>query len=139
MKQVKGYLVPTVLAAFFVGCAHGPAFSGSENPLPDRALIYFYRPGAMTGAAASYGIKRVEDKLGALRNGTYFPYQAEPGTHTFYYEGINGFAKVTLEVLAGETYFIRGRLKGFMGSSFKLELVHPVIGRAEISDCRLSR
>jgi hypothetical protein len=46
---------------------------------------------------------------------------------------------VDLEALPGETYYVRGRLTGFLGSSFKLELVHPMMGQAEILDCRLSR
>lgn len=139
MKPVPLFLVLAVAAIISAGCAHGPVFSGTEAPPFDRALIYFYRPGALTGAAGNYAIKRLESKLGTLRNGSYFPYFAETGTHTFYYEGINGYAKVTVEALAGETYFIRGRLRGFLGSSFKLELMHPMIGRAEISDCRLTR
>ena len=137
--RINFSLFAAVAAFALAGCAHGPIFREAEDPPPDRARIFFYRPGALTGAAGNYGIKRVESKLGVLRNGSYFPYFAEPGTHTFYNEGISGYTKVTVEVLAGETYFIRGRLKGFLGSSFKLELVHPMIGRSEIMDCRLSR
>jgi hypothetical protein len=116
MKTLLGLLLAAALLG--AGCAHGPVFGGTEDPPPDKALIYFYRTEAMTGAAMGYGIKRVETKLGTLRNGSYFHYPADPGVHTFYYEGINGYAKVTVEVLAGEAYFIRGRLSGFLGSSF---------------------
>lgn len=139
MKPVHGSMVIAAIAFLSAGCAHGPPFKRVESLPPGQALIYFYRTEAMTGAAMGYGIKRVETKLGTLRNGSYFYYLADPGPHTFYYEGINGFAKIDLEALPGETYYVRGRLTGFLGSSFKLELLHPMMGQAEILDCRLSR
>jgi len=105
----------------------------------DHALVYFYRPGIYTASGQNYSIKHLETELGKLKNGTYFTYLAQPGPHTFYYEGQYGFAKVSVELHSGETYYIRGKPSGFLGTTFRLDLMHPVIAQVEIAECRLSQ
>jgi hypothetical protein len=141
MKPQPSRLFGLLLALFLclLGCAHGKDFKQIENFPYDKALVYFYRPSSHAASGQNYSIKLIETELGKLRNGSYFAYLADPGRHTFYYDGRYGFAKVTLDLFAGETYYIRGQPGGFLGTRFKLEQVHPVIGRMEIVDCHQSQ
>lgn len=129
-----------VLAAAAVGiclgCAHGRDFQPLESFPADRALVYFYRPGASGNKGGKYSIKCIETELGKLRYGSYFTYLTIPGTHTFYYEGRYGFGKITVDLAPGETYYIRIRNTGFLTSKIKFEQVPAMLALVEMIDCR---
>lgn len=127
-----------MLLLLLSGCAHGPTFKPVESFPADKALVYFYRPSAYVASGQNYSIKWVESVLGKLQSGSYFTYLAQPGTQTFYYEGLYGFAKLTVELAPGEIYYIRGQPTGFAGSTFKLMQMHPVIGKLEIEECHFA-
>ena len=72
-----------------------------------KGQVVFFRPSKMMGAAIGYKVREGETELGKLRNGTYFVIQVEPGKHDY---TVHSEAKdvLTLEVDAGETYFVQG-------------------------------
>jgi len=138
--NMKIAIWPTVaMTLFLAGCAQGPGFKRIEEFPLDRALVYFYRPEASVASGQNYSIKMIETVLGKLSSGTYFTYIAVPGPQTYYYEGRYGFTKVSVDLAPGGTYYFRLRRTGFLGSSFKLEQVHPMVGQVEIMECRLYR
>lgn len=86
------------------------ATHGTVGPAPaDKAQIVFFRPSKMLGGAIGFKVREGEQELGKLRSGNYFIYLAEPGTHEY---TVHSEAKdvLTMEVEAGETYFVQGTI-----------------------------
>lgn len=83
--------------------------AGLTAPEAGKGQVVFFRPSKFTGAAIGYKVREGETELGKLRNGTYFVIQVEPGKHEY---TVHSEAKdvLTLEVDAGETYFVQGGL-----------------------------
>jgi hypothetical protein len=109
MKQA--FLV-FVAATFFVlatGCASVQyAQRPSEITVDaDTGLIYFYREKAFFGGGIRYAITENGTKVGVLKNGTFFVVYATPGAHT-YTARTEITETVSLDVKAGETYYVRG-------------------------------
>ncbi|GAB3350205.1 DUF2846 domain-containing protein [Lysobacter tyrosinilyticus] len=75
----------------------------------DKGQIVFFRQSKMMGAAVGLKIREGETDLVKLGNGKYFVAVVEPGTHQF---TTGGEAKdaLTLEVEAGETYYVSGAI-----------------------------
>ena len=86
------YFAIVSFLAVFLGCAVAPMpqhqhFIESDNirqPDPTRATAYSFRPSSFVGGGVSYFIYDGTDRIGALRNGEYFIYSAEPGDHKFW-------------------------------------------------------
>jgi hypothetical protein len=94
--------------------AVAPAAAATANtlitPAPaDKGQIVFFRPSRMMGAAIGFKVREGETELGKLRSGKYFVAVIEPGTHVY---KVHGETKdeLTLEVEAGETYYVQGTI-----------------------------
>lgn len=103
-------------AAAPVATATAPAATNNKVGAPEagKALIVFFRPSKLTGAAIGFKVREGETELGKLRSGKYFVANVEPGTHQY---TVHSEAKdvLTLEVEAGETYYVQGTITmGFM-------------------------
>jgi hypothetical protein len=74
---------------------------------PSKGTIVFFREKKFAGAAVGYKVRENDVELGRLRNGSYFVIQAMPGQHQY---TVHSEAKdiLTLEVDAGETYYVVG-------------------------------
>lgn len=78
MKKVFfKFLILLIIALGIVSCA--PSVSGipykpvaNEDIPPDKAVVFFYRPPAMTGWAVSYLINVNNRPVGDMTNGHYF-------------------------------------------------------------------
>ncbi len=84
------------------------------RPAEGKALVVFFRPSKMMGAAIGFKVREGEVELGKLRNGKYFTANVDPGNHVYV---VHSEAKdvTTTEVEAGETYFLSGSVSmGFM-------------------------
>lgn len=84
------------------------------KPAAGKGQIVFFRPTKLMGAVISFKVREEKQELGVLHNGTYFVLDAEPGKHSYV---VHSEAKdvVTLEVEAGEVYYVRGSINmGFM-------------------------
>ena len=108
--------VATEAAAPAIATVTAPAATTSKVGAPEagKALIVFFRPSKFTGAAIGFKVREGETELGKLRNGKYFVANVEPGTHQY---TVHSEAKdiLTLEVEAGETYYVQGTITmGFM-------------------------
>ncbi len=90
-----------------VRAAIGPADASTGK-------VVFFRPNRFAGAAVGFKVREGETELGKLRNGRFFSIDVAPGTHEY---TVHSEAKdvTTLEIEAGETYFVEGRMNmGFM-------------------------
>lgn len=100
------------LAMMLCGCASVQKDTASitqDRPKPGKALIYFYRPRRIMGMAVGFGTWEGDRKIGGLPNGSYFVYDASPGTHNFS-ASTEVTKTVTINVKAGTTYYIEGTL-----------------------------
>jgi len=61
------------------------------------------------GMAVGFGVWDGDRKIGGLPNGSYFVYDAAPGTHTFS-ASTEVKKTVTINVKPGKTYYIEGTL-----------------------------
>jgi hypothetical protein len=92
-----------------------PATNGLVGaPAEGMGQIVFFREKKFAGAAVKYKVREGETELGKLSSGTYFITSVAPGTHQY---TVHSEAKdvLTLEVEAGETYYVQGSITmGFM-------------------------
>lgn len=83
-------------------------------PADGMGQVVFFREKKFAGAAVKYKVREGETELGKLGSGTYFIASVAPGTHQY---TVHSEAKdvLTLEVEAGETYYVLGSITmGFM-------------------------
>lgn len=78
-------------------------------PEEGKGQIVFFRPSKFVGGAVGFIVREGQTELGKLRNGNYFVLAVEPGTHQY---TVHSEAKdvLTLEVEAGETYYVQGTI-----------------------------
>ena len=78
-------------------------------PPAGKGQIVFFRPAKFVGGAVGYKVREGAVELGKLRSGKYFVAVVEPGTHVY---NVHGETKdeLTMEVEAGETYYVQGTL-----------------------------
>lgn len=90
--------------------AAAPATNGLVGaPADGMGQIVFFREKKFVGAAVKYKVREGETELGKLGSGTYFVASVPPGTHQY---TVHSEAKdvLTLEVEAGETYYVLGSI-----------------------------
>jgi len=132
---MKNLLKPVIFVILMLTC-HS-VFSQKFEPVKEipegKALVYFYRPGSMVGAAVHYALNANDIKVSEshLRNGTYLVYFADPARYTFWAQVTNTRRSVDLDVEAGKTYYVKGDC---------CTLVIPELEKAEqdIVKCKLS-
>lgn len=105
----------TAPAAASEPAAAAASASGLVGAPPEgKGQVVFFRPSKFAGAAVGFVVREGTDDLGKLRSGNYFVAAVEPGTHQYV---VHSEAKdvLTLEVEAGETYYVQGSIAmGFM-------------------------
>jgi hypothetical protein len=91
-----------------------PAFAASvPEAKPDQALIVFYRSKSAKGSGVRFQIRESGGiSTGTLTNGSMFYKYYQPGQITFDVStpSIAGSDLITLDTVAGETYFLRGKI-----------------------------
>jgi hypothetical protein len=115
----------------------GPVYSKVDK-IPDNVgLVYFYRPSALYQGGFSYDVKTGETVITSLKNGGYFPYFSPPGEIEFWAR-TETKSSVTLDVKAGQTYYIKGEVGAFiLVPRPHLMVVAPEIAEKEIVKCYL--
>lgn len=89
--------------------AAAPAVPATSASAETTGTVVFFRPSKFVGAAIGYKVREGTTELGKLRNGKYFVLHVKPGTHEYV---VHSETKdvLTLEVEAGQTYYIQGTL-----------------------------
>ena len=79
------------------------------TPPEGKGQIVFFRPSKFVGGAIGFKVREGTTELGKLRSGKYFIAAVEPGTHEY---TVHSETKdvLTLEVEAGETYYVQGTI-----------------------------
>lgn len=80
------------------------------GPLPTppagQGQIVFFRPGSLFGAGLGCTVHEGEPEIARLGSGKYFVVAEAPGKHEFSTRG-EASDRLTMEVEAGETYFVK--------------------------------
>ena len=83
--------------------------AAADAPAGGEATIVFFRPKKMMGAAMGFKVREAGVELGKLRNGSFFVLKAAPGRHEYVVHSEKEDV-LTMEVEAGETYYVQGTL-----------------------------
>ena len=124
---------------FTTGCITtlGPVYSKVDKIPENAGLVYFYRPSAFFSGGLSYDVKTGETVITTLKNGGYYPYFSAPGEKEFWAK-TESKSSVTLDVKAGQTYYIKGEVGvGILVARPHLMVVAPEIAEKEIVNCNL--
>ncbi|MBI4490053.1 MAG: DUF2846 domain-containing protein [Deltaproteobacteria bacterium] len=136
MIRIAVFLVGVVLIS---GCAPtlGLTFKKIDK-VPERmGLVYIYRPSSFVGGGVSYDVKVGETVITTLYNGGYYPYFAKPGELELWAR-TEAKSAVTLDVKAGEIYYVKGTVGvGFFVGRPHLIVVPKSVGETEIAECQL--
>jgi hypothetical protein len=141
MKHASKLLGMTaILVALMVlgGCATlGPVYQKMDRIPDGTGLVYLYRPSSFIGGGVSYDIKVGETPIITLYNGGYYPYFSKPGEIEFWAKTESRSA-VTLDVKAGQVYYIKGTVGvGFIVGRPHLIVVPSETAENEIAECKL--
>ena len=149
MRKVILALLALAVCAVLAGCAKMPLREDYVYEQPaqtavadaETGLIYFFRESAFTGGGISYFIIEDDTKIGLLKSGTYFVHKATQGKHTYWAE-TEARSAVTLDIQAGQTYYIEGGVNIGMwaGRPQLTEVTRPVADKflPELKYIRLS-
>jgi len=123
---------------FITGCATlGPDYSKVDKIPDNSGLVYLYRPSSLMGGGVSYDVKTGDTVITTLRSGGYYPYFSAPGEKEFWAQ-TESKSSVTLDVKAGQTYYIKGEVGvGFIVGRPQLMVVAPEIAEKEIVNTKL--
>ncbi len=100
-------------------------------------LVYIYRPSSFVGGGVSYDVKVGETVITTLYSGGYYPYFAKPGELELWAK-TEAKSAVTLDVKAGEVYYVKGTVGvGFLVGRPHLIVVPASVGEKEIAECKL--
>lgn len=75
--------------------------------LPDKGVVYLYRPGRAVGAATQTQIKVNGKDAGGTGPGTFFKWDLEPGKYVFSCYTSESSAAAELNVEENKQYFLR--------------------------------
>ena len=135
MKNAK-HILMSILAAVMI-LSFLPISHAESQDLPqvkeDQGLIIFYRNKALKGGAIRFNLNHGQEPIGALKGGTTLHRYVEPGQHTFWSKVISQDS-VTLDVVAGETYYIKGDTQlGLVAGRPRLTVVPESEAKAAIA------
>lgn len=143
MKKETTYFFALCCAlTLFFGCAapmsvnmvkHQGRYIPTENA--NKGLIYIYRESAYGASLRGIYVTADGKRVGALNSGTYFVYEANPGSVVISVE--NWMSKEdpsrTIKVEAGKSYYIQGGFKsGFWDIQPTLMIMNEAEGEGAI-------
>lgn len=111
--MMKKSVICFISIAMSISLFSTPAFSASLPEVQsDKGLVVFYRSKTMKGAAVHLLVKTSDGAAGNLTNGSMFYQYYEPGQRTFDVStpSVAGSDLITLDINAGEVYFVRGEI-----------------------------
>ena len=113
MKKMR---LSLILIAVTVASTTVSSLALSENTpavQSEKGQVVFYRPSRAKGAAIRFEIQdSAKGSIGALSNGAVIRKDLEPGSHTFTVRApsVDGSDSITLNVVAGEVYYVKGEI-----------------------------
>ena len=132
IKQIK--FLP-ILLLLLSGCASSPEAT-NPKPNPNFATVYFYRTHYAPGGAVNFDIQDNGLDIGALPDGSYFQYQANPGAHLFTLT-TDSTVQQRVNLQAGATYYIKAATgKNPLRFKPSLQVVFELQGKTEIQNLK---
>ena len=126
MRSILSVLAFVILA----GCtATGPTFSEQSSATPDlkpepgKALVYVYRLDQFRGSGVTSPFLDNGQQVGSLNRGGYITFQTDPGMHEFRTDVIAVDEPLTLDVVEGQTYYLKIFTQGVWRMVFNTVLV----------------
>jgi hypothetical protein len=111
----------------------GSSLKQGEKIPADKAVVYIYRP---SGSTRPF-LLRVNGKVAIpLKKGLYYAYVTEPGVIEFTAQSY-GTSSMTLDVKAGQTYYLKGSVPPGFTPTPSMVLVSSEVGANEITNCKL--
>jgi Protein of unknown function (DUF2846) len=124
-----------ILLLLVSGCASSPE---ATNPKPNNnfASVYFYRTHYAPGGAVNFDIQDNGLDIGALPDGTYFQYRANPGAHVFTLT-TTSTTQQSVNLQGGATYYIKADTgKNPLHFKPSLQVVFELQGKTEIQNLK---
>ena len=146
MKKTFFALVFVFIGLLFATSCASTAGASSEkseaakefNKVPDKGVVYLYRPGRFVAAAVSTPIKVNGQNAGGTGPGTFFRWELKPGTYVFSAQTGESSAAVEIEVKAGEHYFVmQSEHIGLNTTRVSMKQVDEKTGMKEVSSKKL--
>ena len=109
-SQLSVVALAAVLLSSCASVQREAAPSQPDRPERGKGLVVFYRERHFVGGGVGYNVRDNGTKIGGLPNGSYFVYQANPGTHTFS-AATEATDEKPVKVEAGRTYYVRGEIQ----------------------------
>lgn len=141
--RVLGLILSALLLA---SCATGPRFEPAPSPGAQKALVYIYRPAALTASARRTEFFVNDRSVATLSSGGYTHLYLDPGNYAISQKwaadiGFLGSQKKKLEVEAGKTYYYRFANGSDTGCGpvcfeWQLQSVPESTAISEIAECR---
>lgn len=100
---------PPAVAAETSAPSTQPSAGVVPPPAEGKGQVVFFREKKFVGAAISYKVREGDTEIGKLGNGSYIVLAVEPGKHDYHMQGETKDV-LTLEVEAGETYYVQGSI-----------------------------
>ncbi len=136
MKSIKSLLL---LAAIILlpGCETTERLFNPVEPAPaDMGVVNFYRPGETAGGNLNIMLYDNGADISRLQNGQAVKYLATPGEHRFYTDTIEIDRAMVLDVVAGQTYYVKlGLRQGMASGTWALSRVFADEALEEIKSC----
>ncbi len=104
----------------------------------DKGTVYLYRTGRAVGAAGQIGVKINNIDAGGTGPATFFKWDLEPGTYSFYSSTGESSAIVQIEIKPGEVHYIRQDARlGLDKGRVTMKEVNANKGQSEVKTCKL--
>lgn len=87
-----------------------PAAEASADAAPATGRIVFFRPKKFAGAGVVFKVREGDAVLGKLSSGSFFAVDVPAGTHEYYAKSEGKDDTLTMEIEAGETYYVSGSI-----------------------------
>ncbi|MAL79548.1 MAG: hypothetical protein CMN55_10630 [Sneathiella sp.] len=131
----------SVLAVLIlVGCtATGPKFSDHNaglKPEPGKALVYVYRLDQFRGVGVTSPFLDNGKQVGILNAGGYITFQTDPGEHEFRTDVHVVDEAMLLDVVEGQTYYLKIFTQGVWRMVFNTVLVPEEKAVIELKEMR---
>ena len=108
------------------------------DPIEDKRVVFLYRRGRMVGAASATQIKVNGIDAGGTGPGTFFRWELSPGPYTFLASTSESSATVSVNVEAGEIYFVEQTERiGVSGGRVTLNVRDAKLAQSEVESCNL--
>ena len=130
----KVLVLSAALAALVLPAAVGAAVAPAVEE--GKGLVILYRMSKAKGAAIRFNFRSSSGFSGSLSNGSWSFEYVEPGQYTYSVSSpsFDGQDSITVNVAAGQTYFLKGEIKwGWPAGRTKFELVSESAGQAKLA------